>query len=71
MENLEFIEASGLNDDMYVVINQDVYPRSAKVKLSELKNWILQGLDGRLKEIDRKASIGERHCALIGPARRW
>ena len=41
MENLTEYTHERLHDDMYVVVNQDTYPKSIKVKLSELRTWCL------------------------------
>ena len=49
------LDASDLNDDMDVIVEQNVYPKSAKVKLRDLKKYFTADLDMKLKEVKRIA----------------
>lgn len=44
-----------LDDDMYVIVKQDKRPKSAKVKLGDLRRYLTASLDMKIKEVKRIA----------------
>ena len=65
-----FNESTGLSfnpDTTYVLLERDIYPKTLKIKLSELKKWMLAEIDTELKSVARRANVGYNHCQKIGP----
>lgn len=68
-----FNESTGLSfnpDTTYVVLERDIYPKTLKIKLSELKKWMTAELNSSLESVSKRANVGFNHCQKIGPVRR-
>ena len=67
------LELSGKKFDpeiTYVLLERDIYPKTVKIKLSELKKWLMSDISQSLEEVSRRANVGFNHCQKIGPVRR-
>ena len=68
-----FNESTGLSfnpDTTYVVLERDIYPKTLKIKLSELKKWMTAELNSSLESVSKRANVGFNHCQKIGPVSR-
>ena len=57
-------------DTTYVVLERDIYPKTLKIKLSELKKWINSEINASLEEVSRRANVGYLHGQKLGPVRK-
>lgn len=67
------LELSGKKFDpeiTYVTLERDTYPKTLKIKLSELKKWMTAELNSSLESVSKRANVGFNHCQKIGPVRR-
>lgn len=68
-----FSQSNGLSfnpETTYVLLERDIYPKTVKIKLSELKKWLTSDISQSLEEVSRRANVGFNHCQKIGPVRR-
>lgn len=67
------LELSGKKFDpeiTYVMLERDIYPKTVKIKLSELKKWINSEINASLEEVSRRANVGYLHGQKLGPVRK-
>lgn len=68
-----FNESTGLSfnpDTTYVVLERDIYPKTLKIRLSELKKWMTAELNSNLESVSKRANVGFQHCQKLGPVHR-
>lgn len=73
IEEVTALELSGKKFDpetTYVMLERDTYPKTLKIKLSELKKWMTVELNSSLESVSNQANDGNPLNQMIGPIHR-